>query len=500
MCGIAGWIDFQANLNLQGPILEAMTQTLANRGPDAAGIWLSNHAALGHRRLVVVDPKGGQQPMIRRQGNNIYVIVYNGELYNTPELRRELEARGHTFQSHSDTEALLASFIEWGQLCVDRFNGIYAFGIWDETKQSLFLARDRMGVKPLFYSERGSSLLFGSELKTLLAHPLVKPEVDSDGLAEVMVLGPSRTPGQGVFRGVKEVRPGNCLVYDRKGIRISRYWSLASKPHEDDLDTTTEKIRELVVDAIKRQLVADVPVSTFLSGGLDSSAITAVAAEHFRQKGLGNLHTFSVDFEGNDRYFKASEFQPNSDAQWVARMSDHFNTCHHYVNLDTCQQMLALDNAMRARDLPGMADVDSSLYLFCREIKKEATVALSGECADEVFGGYPWFHSQEALTSGSFPWLRSLDQRLRLYSPEVNGRIRPVEYVYQRYQETLAEVPRLPGEEPLEARRREMFYLNINWFMQALLDRKDRMSMLTGLEVRVPFCDHRIVEYVWNIP
>ncbi|ABO51316.1 asparagine synthase (glutamine-hydrolyzing) [Desulforamulus reducens MI-1] len=500
MCGITGWIDKDIQFPRDHSILKAMTATLFNRGPDSEGYWFSSRVALGHRRLAVVDPEGGAQPMVRMIGNKTYVIVYNGELYNTPELRRELLYRGYTFQGHSDTEVLLTSYIEWGPRCVNKFNGIFAFGIWDEVEQTLFMARDRLGVKPLFYAKRSTAFIFGSELKALLSHPLVKPEVAADGLAEIFALGPARTPGHGVFKDVHELRPGYTLTFKDDCIHIQRYWQLISQPHEDDLQKTTNKVRELLEDSITRQLVADVPVCTFLSGGLDSSAISAFASKAYGDQGLEGLVTYSVDYVDNDRYFKPSIFQPNSDAPWVKRMSQFLNSKHHYVTVDTPKLIESLRIAMRARDLPGMADVDSSLYLFCQEIKRAATVALSGECADEIFGGYPWFHREEDLKAGIFPWSQFMDDRTQLLRPEIVDYINPKAYATARYQETLGEVPLLAGEDPAETRRREMFYLNFIWFMQTLLDRKDRMSMATGLEVRVPFCDHRIVEYVWNVP
>jgi len=501
MCGITGWIDLERDLNQERQALEAMTGTLAFRGPDASGFWLSTHAALGHRRLVVVDPAGGAQPMTRQRGDRVYTIVYNGELYNTVEIRQDLESLGHLFQTrNSDTEALLLAYLEWGPDCVRRFNGIFAFAIWDEARQTLFLARDRLGVKPLFYSHRGRSFIFGSEIKAILAHPEMPAEVGPEGLAEIFVMGPSRTPGQGVFRGISEVRPGQCLEYGRSGLKLWRYWSLESKPHGDSLATTIEKLRHLIKDTVERQLVADVPVCCFLSGGLDSSAITALACEAFRRDGPGTLHTYSVDYAGNDLFFQPDKFQPNSDAPWVRRVSEHFGTEHHNIVIDTEKLASALTEAVLANDLPGMADVDSSLYLFCREIKKNATVALSGESADEVFGGYPWFFSQDALFGDTFPWVRMVGKRAGLLNQELAGLIKPEEYVAQRYREALDEVPRLPADDPREARMRELFYLNITRFMPTLLDRKDRMSMAAGLEVRVPFCDHRLVEYAWNIP
>ncbi|MHB8170678.1 MAG: asparagine synthase (glutamine-hydrolyzing) [Thermincolia bacterium] len=499
MCGITGWIDWKIDLTQQQRVVESMVETLAFRGPDAVGFWFSPHAALAHRRLIVVDPAGGKQPMIRCRGEQDYIITYNGELYNTLELRQELADRGYTFYGHSDTEVLLISYIEWGPDCVRRLNGIFAFAIWDDANQRLFMARDRLGVKPLFYTQRGTGFLFASELKALLAHPAVPPRLDTEGLAEVFVLGPARTPGHGVFSGVNELRPGHSLIYNRKGINLTRYWTLESKPHEDNLATTINKVRELFEDTIQRQLVADVPICTLLSGGLDSSAITAFAANHFKETGRGPLRTFSVDYDGNDRYFQPNSFQPNSDTPWVKQVSQYLGTIHRSITIDTDQLVESLIPALLARDLPGMADVDSSLYLFCCEVKKESTVALSGECADEIFGGYPWFHNTN-MTSGTFPWVRFLEERMNLFSPDLVKQIKPNEYLTKRYLETLEEVPTLAGEDPYEHRLRELFYLNFQWFMATLLDRKDRMSMATGLEVRVPFCDHRLVEYAWNIP
>ena len=499
MCGITGWIDWKADLTRERRTLEAMTAALANRGPDATGIHRTQHAGLGHRRLTIIDPEGGAQPMTRRYGDRTYTIVYNGELYNTAEVRRELETRGHTFFTRSDTEVLLVSYIEWGPACVEQLNGIFAFGVWEEHQQRLYLARDRMGVKPLFYAQRGGALLFASELKSLLANPLVRPEVDSEGLSEVLFLGPSRTPGHGVFRGVSELRPGYWLLHDQNQTRLHQYWALESRPHTDDLETTVATVRDLVTDAVRRQLVSDVPIGTLLSGGLDSSVITALAAGEFRAAGRP-LQTWTIDYRDNDQYFQASAFQPDSDAYWARRVNDLLETEPHEVVIDTPELVESLKTAVTARDLPGMADVDSSLYLFCKAIKRELTVVLSGECADEVFGGYPWFRQPEALESDTFPWVRLLPERTALLHPALRSRLDPVSYVADRYHQTVAEVPRLHGEDPVESRRRTMFYLNLNWFMATLLDRKDRMSMAAGLEARVPFCDHRIVEYVWNIP
>jgi asparagine synthase (glutamine-hydrolysing) len=362
------------------------------------------------------------------------------------------------------------------------------------------MARDRLGVKPLFYVKKGNSFLFASEIKALLVHPQVEPVVDAEGLAEIFVLGPARTPGNGVFKGLYEVKPGHTLTYDYQGIHIHRYWCLESFPHQEDLDTTTCHLRELFQDTVKMQLVADVPICTFLSGGLDSSAITAVAAQVLREQGRPPLKTFSVDYLENDKYYRSNSFETSADTPWAERVSKYLGTDHEAIFIDSKELSNALRPSMEAHDLPGMTDIDASLYLFCREVRQGAVVALSGECADEILGGYPWFRAAEELGFDSFPWIRMLAERNAYLSPELVKKMNPEAYSRARYLEALTEVPRLEGESLAEARVREMFYLNISRFMPTLLDRKDRMSMAWGLEVRVPFSDHRLLEYIWNIP
>ncbi|OQP03550.1 asparagine synthase (glutamine-hydrolyzing) [Geobacillus sp. 44B] len=500
MCGITGWVDFQRDLRIEKEIILNMTETLAKRGPDDTNAWFDQHAAFGHKRLVVVDPKGGKQPMTRQKNGYSYTVVYNGELYNTEDIRKELLKKGYTFQGHSDTEVLLNAYIEWKERCVELFNGIFAFAIWDEQREQLFLARDRLGVKPLFYRHDDDGFLFGSEIKAILAHPNVKAEVDYEGLAEVFGLGPSRTPGHGVFCGIKELRPAHALTFSREGVRVWRYWNVQSDVHRDSLAETVEKLRFLLTDAVTRQLVSDVPVCTFLSGGIDSSSITAIAATVFAEEGKGQLHTYSIDYEGNDQYFKANDFQPNADAPFIDLISETFQTVHHRCVISQEDLFDHLREAVIVRDVPGMADVDSSLLWFCKQIRKDFVVSLSGECADEIFGGYPWFHRPDDLARNGFPWMRSTEARIDLLKKDWRKKLRLDEYVQTRFYETIAEVPRLEGESAEEAKRRELFYLNMIWFMTTLLDRKDRMSMGASLEVRVPFADHRLVEYVWNIP
>lgn len=511
MCGIAGFVTLPT-ANPQAPagatdpagrraVLARMGETLACRGPDAQGTWLSDRASHVHRRLIVVDPEGGAQPMTLTYHGESYVLNYNGELYNTEELRTDLSGRGHRFLGHSDTEVLLHAIAEWGTEALGRLNGIFAFAVWNETRQELLLARDRLGVKPLFYASRPDVLVFGSEMKAVLCHPSVRKEITAEGLAEVFALGPARTPGFGIFRDLAEVRPGTYLLYDDvRGPRSRTYWRLASHEHPDDAETTARHVRDLLRDTVERQLVSDVPISTLLSGGLDSSAVSAFAARHLQAQGLGPLKTFSVTFRNMERDFRPGSFQTNLDAPYVLRMRDWLGTDHTEVVLDTPELVEFHERALMARDHPGMADVDTSLFLFAREIRRHVTVALSGEAADEIFGGYPWCHRPDGIGARTFPWSLRLRDRLSILSPETLAFAAPEAYVERRYREALEEVPRLAGEDPAEARMRELIYLNITRFLPTLLDRKDRMTMAVGLEVRVPFCDHRLVEYVWNIP
>jgi asparagine synthase (glutamine-hydrolysing) len=501
VCGISGWIDWRRDVRQHREVLTAMRDSLAHRGPDAEGEWIEERAALLHRRLAVVDPSGGGQPMARSHQERTAVIVYNGELYNTEDIRAELRRLGHGFESYSDTEVLLRSYLEWGAMCLPRLNGIFAFAIWEPGREELFMARDRLGVKPLFYWQDGDSLVFGSEIKAVLRHPGVPREVGPEGLGEILVMGPARTPGFGILRGLQELRPGHFLYHRRSGTSTHRYWQLPTDGLSHDLPAAAAEVRSILADAVSRQLVSDVPVCTLLSGGLDSSAITALAAQGLRAGGTHHPLTFSVDYKDQAEHFCPTRYQPDSDALWVGRVSAELGTEHHRVELDTPQLVEALFDSMKANDLPGMADVDSSLLLFCRAVRKHATVALSGEAADEIFGGYPWFRDPETLASDTFPWAMRSSRRCELLAPDVVRAIRPLEQLRNRYQEALAEVPLMEGapEAEDEVRLRKVFYLNITRFMPTLLDRKDRMSMASGLEVRVPFCDHRLVEYAWRL-
>ena len=497
MCGIAGWYSDKEKISDNVDIINKMSQTLCRRGPDEHGMYLDNNVCLLHRRLTVIDPETGKQPMTRHLGDRCVTIVYNGELYNTNELREELEKYGYDFAGHSDTEVLLKSYIHWGGECINKLNGIFAFTVFDSKDRSLFMARDPIGVKPFFYYQYDSGLLFASEIKSLLANPIVKPQIDEQGLMELFFLGPGRTNGGGIFKGVGELLPGECGLYKNGKLTKKRYFKIKAREHTHNKNQTIEHVRFLLTDAIERQLISDVPLCTFLSGGLDSSIISNVASNYFKRKGK-ILDTYSVNYTDNKKYFQKSLFQPNSDEDFIDIMTEHIGSNHHQVIIDNTDLYNALFDAVKARDLPGMVDVDSSLLLFCKEVKKDFTAALSGECADELFGGYPWYHNNDILFEECFPWSRSQEIRRSILK---NGALpKGEEYVHERYLKTCRETDFLPSDTPHQKRMREMFMLNFNWFMQTLLDRKDRCSMYNGLEVRVPFCDYRIVSYAFNMP
>ena len=511
MCGITGWISFGSNLRDARDTVSAMTETMACRGPDAAGVWLDANAALGHRRLAVIDIDGGAQPMTaERDGRVALVTTYSGEIYNYRELRSELQALGHSFRSSSDTEVMLHAYLQWGEAFTERLNGMYAFALWDPIRRELLLVRDRMGIKPLYYYPTADGILFGSEPKAILAHPQAHAVVDAEGMAELLAF--SKTPGHAVYRGMRELPPGHTLRVTANGRTEHRYWALEAYPHPDDLDTTIGRVRELLDDIIERQLIADVPLGTLLSGGLDSSVTTALAARALGAQGRGPVRSFSVDFVGQTENFRPDHLRATPDGPYARALAEHVASDHRDIVLDTRQLM---DRANReavlfARDLPyGLGDGDTSLYLLFKAIREQTTVALSGESADEVFGGYSWFHDEKIVQADTFPWLAAIRRGFSgdsgtepeaLLAPGLLEKIDIEGYQRARYQQALTEVPRLPGETGLERRMREICYLHLTRFVQFLLDRKDRASMATGLEVRVPFCDHRLVQYVFNTP
>ncbi|MEU0687802.1 asparagine synthase (glutamine-hydrolyzing) [Streptomyces uncialis] len=507
MCGITGWVDFERDLRDERRITDVMTATMACRGPDAEGVWTDRHAALGHRRLSVIDLEGGAQPMTAEaDGREIACLTYSGEVYNFRELRAELESRGHVFRTRSDTEVVLRGCLEWGDGVAERLNGMFAFAVWDVRAEELLLVRDRMGVKPLYYFPTASGVFFGSEPKAILAHPEVPRRVTADGLREI--LETVKTPGHAVFAGMYEVRPGQVVRVTRTGVTKRRYWSLEAREHTDDLPTTIRTVRELLEDIVERQLISDVPLSTLLSGGLDSSVITALAAKSLAARGAGPVRSFSVDFDNRGPEHVADHLRGTADAPFARATAEHVGSDHQEILLNSAE---LADPALRARvvravDLPPVywGDMWPSLHELFRSVRRHSTVTLSGEAADEVFGGYRWFFDPEAVQGDVFPWLapatRDFFEGKALLDPGLIQDLGMDDFLRDSLAQAMGETPVLAGESAVDRRMRRVGHVHLTRFVQTLLDRKDRMSMAVGLEVRVPFCDHRLVDYVFNVP
>lgn len=501
MCGIGGFSNFKEDYLYKSEyykdVLNKMAITLSKRGPDAKGIYLDKHVGLSHARLSIRDLTDGWQPMTSRYDN--YIIVYNGEIYNTSEIKNDLIDKGYIFNTTSDTEVVLKAFIEYEEKSVELLNGIFAYAIYDYINDRLFLFRDKFGVKPLYYTIQNDTLIFSSEIKGLNEHPSVKLRLDTDSFREIFGVFPSRTEGNGVFKNIHEVKYGSYGVFDRTGYREYRYWELKSHENKYSFREAVEMTRELVENAVKRQMVSDVPISTFLSGGLDSTIVTGIINNELKKEGK-TLDTYSFDYEENSLYFVSNFFQVDEDKKWVKKVVDLSNTNHTYLECGINELVECLYIAVDAKDYPGMADIDSSLLYFCGEVSKKHKVVLTGECADEIFGGYPWFHSEEAFKNNGFPWIRDFQTRKALLNEDFSRTLDLENYVLNRYENTIKEVPVLYGESATEKRRREITYLNIKWFMTTLLERMDRTSMYNSLEARVPYCDYEIVEFMWNIP
>lgn len=506
MCGIAGFCNYHVNYREEPgkyyQILQQLGRVQKHRGPDGEGVYLQKHVGLSHVRLSILDPEGGAQPMVRQLqtcDGHRGALVFNGEIYNSPALREELMREGAVFETTCDTEVILQGFLLHGIDYVKSLNGIFALALWDESLERLFLVRDRLGVKPLFYGFLGQTLLFSSEIKGILAYPGFEPILDEEGLCEVFGLGPAKTYGKGILKSISELLPGHYAEYAGGELLFHPYWHLESLPHEETFEQTVEHTRFLVTDAIKMQMLSDVPICTFLSGGIDSSLVTSTCAKELIKQGK-HLGTYSFDFTDNDKNFRANAFQPSQDRPYVDIMVSYLQTEHTYLECTNRDLYENLTLAVEARDLPCMADVESSMLYFCGQVAKKHKVTLTGECADEIFGGYPWFHKKECFEADIFPWSMDFTPRTELLREELLHRLPLREYAQSAYEKTINECPRLSGESKVETRRREISYLNLKWFMQTLLDRMDRTSMYAGLEARVPFADHRIVEYLWNVP
>ena len=495
MCSICGIVSFYDEVD-KTEAIRKMNDTMKHRGPDASDIFINKGVALGHNRLSVIDPENGHQPMSIFYGNKKYTIVYNGEIYNCDELRAELIRNGLEPKTSCDTEIVLLTYILYGDNVCNYLNGIFAFCVYDGER--VFCGRDRFGVKPFYYAIKDSELIFASEIKAMLSHPKISHRVSQEGLWELLYLSPNFISGKSVFDDILELSPAHCMTFDKNGIHIREYWKISAMPFFKNRDYAIEKTEFLVSDAIKRQLVSDVPLCSLLSGGLDSSVVSAIASEEYKKNGKV-LSTYSFEYEGNKEAFEKSLFQPECDDEYAILASRYLKTEHTVLTASNENIANYLYDATIYRDLPGQADIDSSLYYFCKEIKKNHTVGLSGECSDEIFGGYPWFYRPNMLYSNFFPWIHEPKIRASLFKGIASDE-RGYDYMCEIYRSTLKECPTLKSDSDSMRTSRVASYLSVKYFMSSLLQRKDRMSMASGLEIRVPFADHRIFEFVFNVP
>lgn len=498
MCGILGFTNFKKKIKEPEELLKRMTEKIATRGENSKGYYTTNNVYLGHKRLSIIDTNGGSQPMTFSKNGKLYTIVYNGEIYNYNEVREILISNNIALITRSDTEMVIKLYMLLGEKCLDHLNGIFAFCIYEENDEKLFLARDHMGIKPLFYTIHDNELFFSSEIKGILEYEEIPRVIDRNGICELFGLGPARSLGSGVFKDIHEIKPGHYGVFHSGNIELTKYFKIRSYKHTDDLNGTINRVRELLENSIKRQLIADIDVGTFLSGGLDSSIITAVAAKSITDE--DRLKTFSVDYVDNDKNFKKSDFSPTRDNDYIEMMKEKYDLNHRYIVIDNSKLYDMLYQAMLARDLPAMADIDSSLLLFCKYVKEDVSVTLSGEFADEIFCGYPWFYRKDTAKCNTFPWSINLDLRKDILNKELAKSIDIQEYVDIKYKEAVEDIPLEETYTKEDIQMKKYSYLTMNYFGLNLLDRSDRMSMQHSLEIRVPFADYELVEYVYNIP
>ncbi|MBQ2931676.1 MAG: asparagine synthase (glutamine-hydrolyzing) [Clostridia bacterium] len=492
MSGITGVVNLRRKIDDEIENIRKMTQAISHRGKNSQKIKNSGFGVFGAVASDVCEDKSFQIPFSMRSSDAEFVICFDGLIYNSEEVKEKLKT-GNV----SDAELVLAAYIKLGAGCLHCLNGIFAFSIWNSKNNELFLARDRFGIKPLYYTLSGDSLIFASEIKGLLCHPSVPAIIDRQGVCEVLGLGPAHTQGTGVFKGIFEIKPACCATFNSKGFNQSKYWNLVSKRYDASFEECLTDVKELTQKAISSQVdEKGRDLCFFLSGGLDSSIITAMAAE----KSESPINTFSLKYVGNDEFFVPNQYQPETDDYYIQIMSDTFGTRHTTITVDNDALFDLLYDAMKARDLPGMADVDSSLYFLCKEMGKDFDGAVSGECADEVFGGYPWFHRKEDFDANIFPWSKNVELRKNLVSPDIMSSDTISDYIYSKYRESINSCPVCRDDNAEEKRRREISHLNLNWFMYTLGARSERIGMNSGLEIRMPFCDYKLVEYLWNVP
>jgi asparagine synthase (glutamine-hydrolysing) len=526
MCGICGIFYRDSNSRAERSVLAGMNLQIVHRGPDDEGMFIDGNVGLAMRRLSIIDLQSGHQPMAN-EDQNLW-IVYNGEIYNHRELRDGLESRGHRYRTRSDTETILHLYEEYGADCVDHLRGMFAFAIWNKRDRRLFVARDRLGIKPLYYWHDGRTFLFGSEIKAILAHPGVRTEFNKSVLAEYLAFGYIAGPDT-LFAGIQKLLPGHTLKVSETGqIQIQQYWDLAFEQDTDEhpRDYYVKRYRELIEESVGSHLMSDVPLGVFLSGGLDSSVVAALAT---RARG-GPIKTFSVGY-AEDAF---------SELPYARRVAEHIESEHHEVRLSCEEFFAALPELIWHEDEPLAWPSSVSLYFVSRLARQHVTVVLTGEGADETLAGYTRYAFMlknsvadsfyRALTSAS---LRKLVRDGIDRSHLLANLHRKVEHTFlvrdgaawssfyfdnfysaftaDEQKELLAdEVVDGTGDAYASSMHywnkstgnmlHRLLYTDIKTYLGELLMKQDQMSMAASIESRVPFLDHRLVEFAATIP
>lgn len=488
MYGICGYMANNAIEN-NTELFKMLRFNYSNKITDKS-VYIKDKVALG----IYTNTNKEMFPLTKTVLGNTYTIVFDGNISNIEDLKNELVNKGYLFEYYTDSEIVLTLYIHYKEKCVDFLDGVFSFAIFDECLNSLFVCRDRLGIKPLFYTKQNGIIAFASSIKSLLMLDNVKAIVSKDELCEIFGLGPAHTPGRTCFKDIFEIKPGFFGIFTPSSVTITNYWDLPTYKCLDDEKTVITNIQRLVTNSIKKEFQGHKKICTMLSGGLDSSIITAVA-----NKNIKDLHTFSINFEGNDKDFNGSIYQPTKDSDFVKIMCDELKLNHTNIYFNEKDLFNSLKDAVIARDMPGMADIDSSMLVFCKQIATLGyDAALSGECSDEIFGGYPWYYKDELISSATFPWARSLNLRKNILNKDIISPESLENYVTKAYADTCKDIQYTSTDE-FENMFRKTCYLTIKWFMNTLVERTARMSEMAGLEVKVPFADYKIFEYVYNI-
>ena len=504
MCGIAGILMRDPEAPASPSVVRAMRDALLHRGPDHQGSFVEGPVGLASTRLAIIDPEGGNQPIAADDG--AYTIVFNGEIYNYRELRAELSAQGRKFRTATDTEVVLQAYAAWGgATCLERLSGMFAFAIWDAPRHRLFLARDRLGIKPLYLTERRDCIAFASEAKALLHLPDFRPECDADAVGEFLFCG-YPLGKHSFFAGIESVLPGECVEIEASGVVRRRYWDVPFRPDAPGATADEDALLALLEDAVRRELHADVPIGSCLSGGLDSSVVSALAAKH-----LPGLRTFSIGYAHNTAVLARNPRRivgevVGDDAHFAAIMAEALGTAHQPYVLPVEPLLSDIDTMIRHREKPLITLSEYGHFRLCREAVRSVKVLLSGQGSDELFGGYYyWWRFKDAATTTFFPWVWRSDPNSASYpvtaTDQLDTLLRPEFVAQTRYREAHQAVfDDLWSAACARDFLGKVSYLLIKTHLVEMLELEDRHSMASSLEIRVPYLDHRLVEWAVNLP